>query len=823
MAEGGDAIARQDCGHDEVIEENNVVDELGSCGWKPKLGMPFDSAYDFYNNYGGKVGFSIKKSYAHKNKQTKEITSRTFVCYKDGSRGIDKRDPLVKFPRQEVRCGCGARLSIKLDRNLGKYVAIDFVEHYNHDLVREECIHMLPSRRKISTTQVIEVELASKSGIPLRSAYELLGRESGGRASLGFTKLDQKNYLRSKRQKDLEYGEAGSVLQYFCKKTVENPSFYYAVQLDYEEQITNMFWADAQMIMDYAQFGDVVTFDTTYKLNNKHRPFGTFVGFNHHRETVIFSAALMYDETAESFTWFFHIFLEAIPIVMPNTNHRLCTWHLMQNAVKHVSSLFGDVGVKGVFSKFMHEIDDEEEFRIPWDQMLDRYDPHNNHWLKQTFGVKDKWGWPYIMNSWAAGMSTTQLSESFNACLKDYINCDHNLMEFFTHFERVLYDKRYKELEAEYNLSQKLPKVFIPTLMLKKMVDIYTKTIFEEFQNEYVQSIEASIVGTRNDGESTIFTIRTMVDGKKDKNVIMDTHGSLSCSCKKFEVKGIVCRHYLKVLRDIFNAKDLPAQYILKRWTKKARVESVKDNRGYDVKADVKLNQSDRYRSLMNMFRAIASRASESEETYHLSLAKGEQLSVMVEDKLSVHTCGQVEVTALRNSSTNTCPQSDEGDGFCTPEGQFEPPVAMGNISSQGVYTAQGQSRPPFAMDSNYVEGVYTAQGQSRPAFAMGSNYVEGHGRAIYISQSQSQSRPESQSQPPFAMGRSSVHDVMYPTYDGNRTPQLMPPHSMPLVYPTHTSFQELLRGTTVQLSQASHSPADNHVDGHPWKPCTER
>ncbi|GMP25800.1 hypothetical protein CsSME_00002489 [Camellia sinensis var. sinensis] len=164
----------------------------------------------------------------------------------------------------------------------------------------------------------------------------------------------------------------------------------------------------------------------------------------------------------------------------------------------------------------------------------------------------------------------------------------------------------------------------------------------------------------------------------------------------------------------------------------------------------------------------------------------------------------------------------DEGDGFCTPEGQFEPPVAMGNISSQGgsfstsqgqsqpslslgnhsiqgVYTAQGQSRPPFAMDSNYVEGVYTAQGQSRPAFAMGSNYVEGHGRAIYISQSQSQSRPESQSQPPFAMGRSSVHDVMYPTYD------------------------ELLRGTTVQLSQASHSPADNHVDGHPWKPCTER
>ncbi|KAL7199030.1 hypothetical protein ACSBR2_021339 [Camellia fascicularis] len=170
-------------------------------------------------------------------------------------------------------------------------------------------------------------------------------------------------------------------------------------------------------------------------------------------------------------------------------------------------------------------------------------------------------------------------------------------MEFFMHFERVLYDKRYKELEAEYNLSEKLPRVSILTLI-----------------------------------------------------------------CKKFEVKGIVCRHCLKVLKDILNATDLPAQYILKRWTKKARAKSVKDSRGYDVKADVKLHQSDRYRSLMNMFRAIASRAAESEETYHLSLAKGEALSVMVEDKLSVHTYGQVEVTELRNSSTNTCPQSEEVD-----------------------------------------------------------------------------------------------------------------------------------------------------------------
>jgi hypothetical protein len=34
-----------------------------------------------------------------------------------------------------------------------------------------------------------------------------------------------------------------------------------------------------------------------------------FVGFNQFRETVVFGAALMYDETFESFKWLFNAFL----------------------------------------------------------------------------------------------------------------------------------------------------------------------------------------------------------------------------------------------------------------------------------------------------------------------------------------------------------------------------------------------------------------------------------------------------------------------------------------------------------------------------------
>ncbi|XP_059635746.1 protein FAR1-RELATED SEQUENCE 5-like [Cornus florida] len=256
----------------------NMEMSAGDISWKPKFGMEFETqekAYEFYNEYGRRTGFSVRKENCNKNLITGELTSRLCVCCKEGFRGKDKRDYLTKNPRAETRTGCGAQMNIKLNRGSNKY------------------------------WMILE--------------YELLGRHVGGKECLGFTKLDQKNYLRYKRQRNLAVGEAGSLLRYFQQHLLENPSFFHAVQLDNEEQITNIFLADAKLIIDYGQFGDVVIFDTTYKVNKANRPFAVFVGFNHHRETIIFGAALMYDETADSFIWLFETFLEAMSKKNPKT------------------------------------------------------------------------------------------------------------------------------------------------------------------------------------------------------------------------------------------------------------------------------------------------------------------------------------------------------------------------------------------------------------------------------------------------------------------------------------------------------------------------
>ena len=87
------------------------------------------------------------------------------------------------------------------------------------------------------------------------------------------------------------------MLYHFHEKIVENSSFQYALQLDCEEHITNTLQADAKMILDYAYFGDMVTFDTTFDTNKEYRHFGVFLGSNQFREITILGAALLFDET----------------------------------------------------------------------------------------------------------------------------------------------------------------------------------------------------------------------------------------------------------------------------------------------------------------------------------------------------------------------------------------------------------------------------------------------------------------------------------------------------------------------------------------------
>jgi zinc finger SWIM domain-containing protein 3 len=280
-----------------IHEQNVQRGQENIANIEPHLGMKFDSeaaACQFYNEYGKRNGFGIRREYYNKIKVDGVLTSRRFTCFKEGQRSVDKRR--TGEHRAETRTECQARMGISLDRKIEKYTVVDFIAQHNHPLQPPEHVHMIRSHRHISEAQATQIVLGDESGLRPKDLHEYISRQAGGIETVGFTKKDLKNYLQIKRKQALKHGEVGALMMYF-KQESENPSFFYDFQMDDEEQITNIFWADAQMINDYGYFSDVITFDTTYKTNKDCRPLGVFVGLSNHRQTIIFGAALLYDET----------------------------------------------------------------------------------------------------------------------------------------------------------------------------------------------------------------------------------------------------------------------------------------------------------------------------------------------------------------------------------------------------------------------------------------------------------------------------------------------------------------------------------------------
>ncbi|GJZ43885.1 FAR1-related sequence 5-like protein [Tanacetum coccineum] len=142
---------------------------------------------------------------------------------------------------------------------------------------------------------------------------------------------------------------------------------------------------DAQMLVDKmvkrqlhvpdatnAALCDIVSFDATYDTNKYDMVFVPFTGIDHHQKCVSFGAALLSDETTESYAWMLTSFLKvhkkqpilavtdqdgalrnAILQVFTQSHHRLCMWHITQ---KLPAKVLGDVDVDSDFRKDFHKL-----------------------------------------------------------------------------------------------------------------------------------------------------------------------------------------------------------------------------------------------------------------------------------------------------------------------------------------------------------------------------------------------------------------------------------------------------------------------------------
>lgn len=248
--------------------------------WERLLFSTESDASEFYSTYANSVGFSIRKSHVYrdsKGKTTDIPFYLTFMCHKEGFKRQKKDKPSSStHTRKDTRTGCTAAMKLKMNVDKGGYVITMWTDSHNHPLIDADKRHFLPSNRSITEQQALIISNNVASGISARATFDIMARSAGGVKNLGFLRSDLKNHLQVTKAKALQPGEAFVLQSWFREQAYERPGFFYDIEVDIDQAICSIFWADPVMRADYAMFGDFVSFDTTYRTNKNYRPLGMF-------------------------------------------------------------------------------------------------------------------------------------------------------------------------------------------------------------------------------------------------------------------------------------------------------------------------------------------------------------------------------------------------------------------------------------------------------------------------------------------------------------------------------------------------------------------
>jgi len=251
-----------------------------------------EEACIFYNKYARDKGFSVRKQKLTRAKHSKQLLFRWFLCSQEGERDTKwiEKDDLSRRPRPLTQCVCQAKLDIRLDQTHGVWYVSNFVDEHNHRLATKDEVPFLWSHRKLKDFQKTEIMAMEAVGIRKHVIMDVLQCRYGGYSEVGIVRKDAYNFSSRYKRARIAQGDAMTVLGLMQSRLMADPDVYYDYQLDGDGRLRTMFWCDGQSCMDYQSFGDVVVFDSTYRMNRYKMPFVPFVGMNQHRSKQFFGA-----------------------------------------------------------------------------------------------------------------------------------------------------------------------------------------------------------------------------------------------------------------------------------------------------------------------------------------------------------------------------------------------------------------------------------------------------------------------------------------------------------------------------------------------------
>lgn len=598
----------------------------------PETGMVFDSLdslYEYYRQYGRQEGFGVKKKTSRPSPCGK-LKFMSLSCTRAGKSVSHKQNYLT--PNPLTRIECKARVNATMFED-GKCKINSVALEHNHELSPSKSQFYSCNRDKLIGVRRKLVP-NDEAVIGVRSTHQAV--ELGGSDDVKSIENDCMSYSEKGSRLQFRVGDAKAIQDYFLRMQIKNSNFFYVVEIDDDARISNVFWADARSRAMYEEFGDVVSFDTTYLSNKYDLPLTAFIGMNHHGQPILLGCALLSNDDSATFMWLFKTWLacmsgrapnaiitdehksmaKAIDVVFPNTRHRWCLWPVMKKLLESLKGYKTYDQIKVAMQDAIYDSLTKKEFEESWERVVKEFDLCDNPWLSSLYDDRQRWVPAFLKDAFWAGMSTTQRDESVTPFFNGRVNSKTTLKQFIEEYDKALRNKVEKEHLADFQCFS----TWIPCVTLfeveKQFQVAYTNTKFKEFQKELTGKLYCE-VSSVDDKDGKFDVSEVVFVGEKRKQIRFSVHFNaenreVQCTCGLFEFKGILCKHSISVLMKM-EIINVPEKYILPRWRKDLKRCHMRVKVGYYDDWTSNL-EAQRYEKLLKKFDEAADWAVSSDD-----------------------------------------------------------------------------------------------------------------------------------------------------------------------------------------------------------------
>ncbi|KAL4337138.1 hypothetical protein AHAS_Ahas12G0080200 [Arachis hypogaea] len=518
---------------DELDSRHKLPDHSGVSEEKiPVIGISFGSlslAQKFYENYAKKVGFVTKIRNTNFDKTLKESkipVNQSIQCTREGYR--ESRVNVATWTNRITATRCRARMYVMLDKEKESWVVSRLELRHSHPCLAKKAVHYHEYRELAMHAKCVITD-NDEASIKPNKTYLALANEVGGSSNLSFSEKNVRNYITRKLRCADDNADFKGMMNYFVRMKEINPNFFYAIDVDDANKFRSALRVDVRCKASYEYYGDVVSFDTTYRRNRHGLPFAFFVGVNHHGKSTLLGCALLGREKIPSFEWVF------------------TQWHIMKKSQFKLKGYArcGELNVK--MNHIVWNFPSADSFEVDWAGFIKEFDLGQNRWLADLYANRWKWVPIFFKSEFWAGMRSTQRSENMHAFYGRFLHCKSGLVQFVHEYDNVLGNKEQKELE-DYAADS---KGVIPC--------IGSTGIERQFQQEYTSNM-SRILQLEN-----VIRKHTYIKSSHDVAQTDESHNLFRHMCLEFynvAQEFVACDEEVAILRSaLWDAKSKLTDY----------------------------------------------------------------------------------------------------------------------------------------------------------------------------------------------------------------------------------------------------------------------